>query len=157
MLGMSAYSDWFGLLVDCGLMCCCYDLFVLLVVYCVVLLLGFGFRLDFDFFDVEFVDLLWRFCGFVWCYGFARLLLCLRCAWWWFVLWMVLVGCCLIWCFWCLLRLAVWFELDCAVVYVLFNYVNRLSCLVWCWLRVGYLLSSLGLLRFLLVGVCDGC
>lgn len=63
MLGMSAYSDWFGLLVDCGLMCCCYALFVLLVLYCVVLLLGFGFRLDFDFFDVKFVDLLWRFCG----------------------------------------------------------------------------------------------
>lgn len=43
------------------------------------------------------------------------------------------------WCMYCLIMLIV------------------LRCLVWCCLRVGYLLSSLGLLRFLLVGVCDGC
>lgn len=62
MLGVSAYSDWFGLLVNCALLCCWCVLFVLLIVYCIVLLLGFGFRLDFDFFDVEFVD-----CGvFLW-------------------------------------------------------------------------------------------
>lgn len=37
------------------------------------------------------------------------------------------LGCCLIWCFWCLLRLAVGFEFACVVVYVLFNYVNSVE------------------------------
>lgn len=62
MLDRSAYSDWFGLLANFALLCCWYVLFVLLIVYCIVLLLGFGFRLDFEFFDVEFVDLLWCSC-----------------------------------------------------------------------------------------------